>query len=440
MNSNADVLREQISKLVGQYYEEAFKPEPFIPGETAVPVSGRVFDEQEIKLLVDSALDFWLTTGRFSDKFEECLASFFGLRYASLTNSGSSANLLAISSLTSPRLKDRRLLAGDEIITVAAGFPTTVNPIIQNSLLPVFVDIEIPTYNIDVSMLEQALGPRTRGIILAHTLGNPFNIAAVTGFAKKHNLWLIEDCCDALGARYRGQLVGTFGDIATCSFYPAHHITMGEGGCVLTNDPLLRQTMVSFRDWGRDCWCEPGCDNTCGKRFDQTIAALPAGYDHKYTFSHIGYNLKLTDMQAAVGVAQLEKLSRFLDIRKKNFDILYTGLKDLTEFLILPQTTPESEPAWFGFPIAVRTNAPFSARELIRKLNEKKIATRLLFGGNLTRQPAYSGVKYRIIGELKKSDFVVDNVFWIGVYPGLTDEMLNYMLEVLHHFCRTLGR
>ncbi|NMC62718.1 MAG: lipopolysaccharide biosynthesis protein RfbH, partial [SAR324 cluster bacterium] len=427
--------RKEILRLVSQYYDEAFKPKAFVPEKSPIPVSGRVFDDNEISHLIESALDFWLTTGRFAQEFEEKFAGFFGLNHALLTNSGSSANLLALSCLCSPYLKERRLLPGDEIITVAAGFPTTVNPIIQNKMRPVFVDIEIPTYNIDVNMLEEAFGSKTRGIMLAHTLGNPFNIDKVMEFAGKHNLWVIEDCCDALGATYNNQHVGTFGHIATCSFYPAHHITMGEGGCVLTNDALLKKLMISFRDWGRDCWCAPGCDNTCGKRFEQTIGALPHGYDHKYTFSHIGYNLKLTDMQAAIGVAQLEKLPKFIQIRRRNFDFLFNGLSDLEEFLILPKATPNSEPSWFGFPIAVRPESPFSARQLIRGLDERNIGTRLLFGGNLTKHPAYSEVNYRVVGNLESSDFVVDNVFWVGLYPGLTNEMLNFVLEVIHDLC-----
>lgn len=440
MSPGSDELRGEILGLVERYYEEAFRPKAFIPGETPVPVSGRVFDAEDLKLLVESGLDFWLTTGRFARQFENDLAAFFGLSHAALVNSGSSANLLAVSCLRSDELKERKLSEGDEIITVAAGFPTTVNPIVQNSLVPVFVDVDIPTYNVSVSILEQALSPKTRGIILAHTLGNPFDVDAVCAFAKKNNLWMIEDCCDALGARFDGRFVGTFGDIATCSFYPAHHITMGEGGCVLTDNPILNRLMISFRDWGRDCWCEPGHDNTCGRRFDQTIGSLPHGYDHKYTFSHIGYNLKLTDMQAAVGVAQLEKLPRFLQARKNNFDYFFSQLRDLEEFLILPQTLEKAEPAWFGFPVAVREGAPFAARELIRKLEESRIGTRLLFGGNLIRQPAWKNVRYRVVGELCRSDFVVDNVFWVGVYPGLTPRMLAYVVEVFHDFCRNFTR
>jgi CDP-6-deoxy-D-xylo-4-hexulose-3-dehydrase len=349
-----------------------------------------------------------------------------------LVNSGSSANLAAVSALTSPRLGDRRLVPGDEVITVAAGFPTTVNPIFQNGLVPVFVDVTVPTYNVDVAQLEGALSPRTRALIIAHTLGNPFDLAAVTGFARRHGLWLIEDCCDATGSTYHGRKVGTFGDLATTSFYPAHHITMGEGGAVLTGQPLLRTLVESFRDWGRDCWCQPGCDNTCGKRFEWRHGGLPHGYDHKYTYSHVGYNLKLTDMQAAVGVAQLRKLDGFIGARRRNFQMLREGLREMEEFFILPQATPGSEPSWFGFPIAVRPDAPFSRNQVTSYLEERKIATRLLFGGNLVRQPAYDGREYRVAGSLKNADFVMNQVFWIGLYPGIGPAILEYMLESLH--------
>ncbi|HKR59170.1 MAG TPA: lipopolysaccharide biosynthesis protein RfbH, partial [Pyrinomonadaceae bacterium] len=389
MANEADVLRARISEMVSEYYSAAFPPREFVPGETPVPISGKVFDAKEIQLLVDAGLDFWLTSGRYAAQFENEFARFFGLRFAMLTNSGSSANLLALTCLTSPELKDKALRPGDEVITVAAGFPTTVNPIIQNGLVPVLVDVEIPNYNVDVDQLEAALSDRTRAVVLAHTLGNPFNLERVTSFVMQHNLWLIEDCCDAVGATYQGKHVGTFGDVATASFYPAHHVTMGEGGCVLTNKPVLKTLVESFRDWGRDCWCVPGVANTCGKRFEWQLGDLPYGYDHKYTYSHIGYNLKLTDMQAAVGVAQLEKLPGFIETRRKNFSFLYEGLRDLEEFFILPASTPGSDPSWFGFPLAVRNGAPFSRDEVLRNLEDKKIATRLLFGGNLLRQPAY---------------------------------------------------
>ncbi len=435
MNPSADEIRAQILALVGSYYEAAFTPGAFIPGQTPVPVSGRVFDAQELQFLVEAGLDFWLTTGRFAARFECEFARFFNLRYAMLVNSGSSANLLAVTCLTSPELGDRALRPGDEVITVAAGFPTTVNAILQNQLAPVFVDVEVPTYNVDVNQLEAACSERTRAIILAHTLGNPFDLGRVSSFARAHNLWLIEDCCDAVGACYQGEPVGTFGDLATVSFYPAHHITMGEGGCVLTNSSLMKKLVESFRDWGRDCWCETGHDATCGKRFDWQLGSLPRGYDHKYTYSHIGYNLKATDMQAAVGLAQLEKLPQFIQCRRENFDILYAGLKDLEEFFILPQATAGSQPSWFGFPLAVRPETKLERRELLRWLDGRKIGTRLLFGGNLTRQPAYEHAAFRVAGSLVNSDFVMDQVFWVGVYPGLSKEMLQYVVDSLHEYC-----
>jgi CDP-6-deoxy-D-xylo-4-hexulose-3-dehydrase len=428
-------LREQILALVSEYCEEVFAPLSFLPGEFPVPISGKVFDSAEMRLLVDSALDFWLTTGRFAERFEKEFARWFGVRDCVLVNSGSSANLLALSALTSPKLGDRRLRPGDEVITVAAGFPTTLNPILQNGLVPVFVDVAIPTYNVDAAQLDAALSPRTRAIFLAHTLGNPFDLDAVAAFAKRHHLCLVEDCCDAVGSTYHGRKVGTFGSLATTSFYPAHHITMGEGGSVLTNEPLLRTLVESFRDWGRDCWCDPGKDNTCGKRFDWQLGDLPAGYDHKYTYSHIGYNLKMTDMQAAVGVAQLAKLDGFIQARKHNFQALREGLRDLEELFILPEATPGSDPSWFGFPIAVRPEAPFSRNQATGYLEERKIATRLLFGGNLVRQPAYAGSPRRVIGSLENSDFVMNQVFWIGVFPGITAPMVDYIVEIFHALC-----
>ncbi len=427
-------LRDRIRGLVGEYYSEAFPAHVFVPGSSPVPISGRVFDEQELELLVESSLDFWLTTGRFAEQFEREFAKFVGAREAVLVNSGSSANLLAVTALTSHKLDDRRLRPGDEVITLAAGFPTTVNPILQNGLVPVFVDVHIPTFNVDVSYLEAALSGRTRAVIFAHTLGNPFDLDAVTAFAKKHGLWLIEDCCDALGSTYRGEKVGTFGDFATVSFYPAHHITMGEGGCVLTDKPLLRTLVESFRDWGRDCWCAPGNENTCGKRFDWQLGELPHGYDHKYIYSHVGYNLKATDMQAAVGVAQLKKLPEFIESRKRNFEYLKAGLKDVEEHFVLPTATPNSDPSWFGFPLLLRETAPFSRNALIEFLNGRKIGTRQLFGGNLVRQPAYAGLNYRVVGDLGNSDRVMNQAFWIGVYPGLTPAMLDYVLESVKEF------
>jgi len=436
MTDSADELRAQILATVERYYAAAFPERKFVPGETPVPISGKVFDAAEIRLLVDAGLDFWLTTGRYAAQFEDEFARIFGLRYAMLTNSGSSANLLALSCLTSPSLKERALQPGDEVITVASGFPTTVNPIIQNKLVPVFVDVEIPTYNVDVSQLESALSERTRAVSLAHTLGNPFDLKSVSEFVKKHNLWLIEDCCDAVGATYANRNVGTFGDLATVSFYPAHHITMGEGGCVLTNRPALKTLVESFRDWGRDCWCVPGVSNTCGKRFEWQLGDLPYGYDHKYTYSHIGYNLKLTDMQAAVGVAQLKKLPSFIEARRRNFNVLYDGLRDLEEFFILPRATPNSEPSWFGFPLAVRPDAPFTRDDVLRYLESYKIATRLLFGGNLLRQPAYQNIDHRKIGDLANSDFVMNQVLWMGVWPGLTDAMLSFVIDTLHRMVK----
>jgi CDP-6-deoxy-D-xylo-4-hexulose-3-dehydrase len=386
---------------------------------------------------VDSSLDFWLTTGRYAKQFEREFARFFKMRDAILVNSGSSANLLALTCLTSPLLRERQLRPGDEVITVASGFPTTVNPIFQNNLVPVFVDVEIPTYNIDVTQLDAAFSEKTRAVMIAHTLGNPFNLNAVTEFCKRHNLWLVEDCCDAVGALYNGQPVGRFGDVATVSFYPAHHITMGEGGAVLTDKPKLKKIIESFRDWGRDCWCDPGKDNTCGKRFDWQLGELPEGYDHKYTYSHIGYNLKVTDMQAAVGVAQLKKLPEFIEKRRANFNYLTQRLADLQDFIVLPQATPNSTPSWFGFPIYVRPEAPFTRDELIRWLEDHKIGTRLLFGGNLLRQPAYRGLKYRVIGDLHNADEIMRRVFWIGLYPGLTSSMLDYVGEMLTQLCET---
>ena len=439
MTDRADQLRRQILDLTAEYVAEAFPAKEFKPGLSPVPVSGKVIDAADIGSVVDSALDNWFTTGHFAEEFERKLARFVGVRCASLVNSGSSANLLAISALTSPKLGDRRLKPGDEVITVAAGFPTTVNPILQNRLVPVFVDVTLPTYEIDVSQLEAALSDRTRAVMIAHTLGNVFDLDAVTAFTRKHDLWLIEDCCDALGSTWLGSTgkarkVGTFGDIATVSFYPAHHITLGEGGAVLTDKPNLQVLIESFRDWGRDCWCHTGKENTCGKRFDWQLGSLPCGYDHKYTYSHIGYNLKATDMQAALGVSQIEKLPNFIERRKANLRYLHAALKPLADCLLLPEATPGSDPAWFGFPIAVRQDAPFTRQDLIAALEAKKIATRLLFAGNLLRQPAYQDCEYRAIGNLPNTDFVMNNVFWLGVYPGLTTEMLDFVAETILSF------
>ena len=434
--SAADRLREQIRQLVAEYHAQAFAPRPFVPGESGVPVSGKVFDAEDIQHAVDASLDFWLTTGRFAEQFEREFAKVMNVRDARLVNSGSSANLVALSALTSPTLGERALRPGDEVITVAAGFPTTLNPILQNNLVPVFVDVQLGTYDVDCSQLEAAVSPRTKAVMIAHTLGNPFDLDAVTAFCKKHNLWLVEDCCDAVGSTYKGQQVGSFGDISTASFYPAHHITMGEGGAVMTNRPSLTKLIESFRDWGRDCWCAPGKDNTCGKRFQWQLGKLPCGYDHKYTYSHIGYNLKLSDMQAAVGVSQLKKLPGFIAARKANFQKLTEGLSDLQDVLRLPQATPGADPSWFGFPLAVLPESGLTRESVIAHLNDAKIGTRLLFGGNLLRQPAYADAKYRTVGELPNTDYVMNNVFWIGVYPGLSAEMIAYIVEQLHQAVR----
>ncbi len=432
MSPSAAALRQHILELTAQFHAEAHATRPFTPGETPVPVAGRVCDSEDLCSLVDSSLDLWLTTGRFAAQFERSFARFFGVRNATLVNSGSSANLAALSALTSPKLGERRLQPGDEVITVAAGFPTTVNPIIQNGCVPVFVDVTVPGYNIDAARLEEALSSRTRAVMLAHTLGNPFNLDAVAAFVKRHSLWLVEDCCDAVGSEYGGRKVGTFGDLATTSFYPAHHITMGEGGAVLSDKPLLKTIVESFRDWGRDCWCEPGKDNTCGKRFDWQLGDLPCGYDHKYTYSHIGYNLKLTDMQAAIGVSQLKKLPAFIEQRRANFNALRAALAGLEEFFLLPEPTPGSLPSWFGFPIAVRPGAPFTRNDVVAHLEARKIGTRLLFGGNLARQPAYRDVRFRVAGPLDNTDFVMERVFWIGVYPGITPAMRDWVVESFH--------
>ncbi|MBK9712525.1 MAG: lipopolysaccharide biosynthesis protein RfbH [Kouleothrix sp.] len=439
MTKRAEELRSQILALTREYYSEQWPERSFCPDQTPVPVSGKVFDADELELLVDAALDFWLTTGRFARQFELEFARWMGVRHVSLVNSGSSANLVALTALTSPQLGERRLRPGDEVITAAAGFPTTVNPIIQNQLIPVFLDVHIPTYNIEPAQLAMAVGPRTKAIMIAHTLGNPFDLDAVMEVARRHGLWVIEDTCDAVGAEYRGRKVGTFGDLATVSFYPAHHITMGEGGAVLTNSPSLKKIVESFRDWGRDCWCEPGVDNTCGKRFDWQLGDLPRGYDHKYTYSHIGYNLKLSDMQAAVGVAQLKKLPQFIDQRRRNFVFLSEALQPLAKFLILPEPTPGSAPSWFGFPITVRESAPLSRNALVQHLERHKIATRLLFGGNLLRQPAYQDIVYRAVGNLDATDRVMNQTFWVGVYPGLDEARLGHIAQCMTEAFAAVG-
>lgn len=425
----AEAIREQILQLTREFVAERWGNSPGTAPEGLMPVSGRVWDASEVTSLVDASLDFWLTAGRFAQRFESEFAAWFGQRRCLLVNSGSSANLVAVSGLRSPRLGDRALQAGDEVITCASGFPTTINPIIQNGLKPVFLDAHIPTYNMSTEHLEEAIGPRTRAIVLAHTLGNPFDLDTVTAVAKKHDLFLIEDTCDAVGATYDGQLVGTFGDIATVSFYPAHHITMGEGGAVLCQSPVLARVLESIRDWGRDCWCPPGESNTCGKRFEWQLGELPAGYDHKYIYSHIGYNLKATDMQAAVGVAQLEKLDEFVGIRRANFELLHGALSPLEHKLILPEWSPRAEPSWFGYPITVRDGVDRSA--LVRFLEENGVATRQLFAGNIVRQPSFRSVDYRVVGSLDGADQIMRDTFWVGVYPGLTGDHIQRTAEVV---------
>jgi len=427
-------FRQLILDLVGQYARSFHAPKPFVPGESPVPVSGKVVGEADMRSLVDSALDMWLTTGRFNAEFERKLAANIGVRHALTTNSGSSANLLALSSLTSPMLRKRALKPGDEIITCATGFPTTVNPALQYGLVPVFVDVDIPTYNIKPEMIEAGISEKTRAIMVAHTLGNPFDLDTVMEVAKKHNLWVVEDCCDALGATYNGQAVGTFGDIGTLSFYPAHHITMGEGGAVFTKSNVLKLLIESMRDWGRDCWCEPGKDNTCGKRFGHKLGALPEGYDHKYTYSHCGYNLKITDMQAAVGVTQLDRLAEFIEVRRRNFQLLTEAFRPFEEYFILPEATAKSDPSWFGFVLTVREDAPFQRDDLVRYLDARKIGTRLLFGGNLTRQPYMKDRHYRVVGDLTNSNIVTERTFWIGLYPGINAGHVNYMATIVGDF------
>lgn len=429
-----EALRKEISALVEQYAQLAHAPQPFVPGQSAVPVSGKVIGAAELKNMVDASLDGWLTTGRFNAEFERRLAEYLGVKHLITVNSGSSANLVAFSALTSPRLGERAIKPGDEVIGVAAGFPTTVNPILQFGAVPVFVDVDLATHNIDASQLEAAISPKTKAIMLAHSLGNPFNLDVVTAICKKYNLWLVEDCCDALGATYNGQLVGTFGDIATLSFYPAHHITMGEGGAVFTNNAELKLIAESFRDWGRDCYCPPGKDNTCNKRFCWKLGNLPEGYDHKYTYSHLGYNLKITDMQAACALAQLDRLDDFIAARKANFAYLKERLQSCTEFLHLPEATPNSEPSWFGFPVVLKESSGIKRVDLLNYLDQNKIATRLLFAGNLTRQPYMIGRNYRVSGELTNTDVVMNQTFWLGVFPAVTKEMIDYMAEKLEEF------
>lgn len=426
-----DELGLSISNLVKQGFKELHPGTPFVPGETSIPVTGKVFGPEEISNAVRASLEFWLTSGPYSLDFESRFAKVVGMRHAFMVNSGSSANLLALSALTSPRLGDRALRPGDEVITVAAGFPTTVTPILQNGLVPVYVDVDLSTYVANEAALEEAISPKTRAVMMAHTLGNPFNLDLVAKLAEKYNLWVIEDSCDGLGGTYRGQTLGSFGDLSTFSFYPAHHITTGEGGAVLTKKALMKPIVESFRDWGRDCWCAPGCDNTCLKRYEWTLGELPAGYDHKYTYSHLGYNLKSGDIQAAIGLAQLDRLPDFIAARRKNWLYLLDGLRGLEEFLILPSPTENSDPSWFGFALTVRESSPITRNALVQELNEKKIGTRLLFGGNLLRQPAFMGTPRRVIGDLPNTDIVMNDTFWIGVWPGLTLPMLDFMIETM---------
>lgn len=433
--------RQAVLDAARRYYDLKFAPrEHFTAGETYVRYAGRVFDADEMLHLVDSSLDMWLTAGRFASRLEKALATFYGLRHASLVNSGSSANLVALFALTSPRLGDRRIQPGHEVITAAAGFPSTVTPIVQAGAIPVFVDLAPPTYNAQPESIEAAISPRTRAIMLAHTLGNPFAVTEVADIAKRHGLFLVEDNCDAAGSLYDGSLTGTFGDIATLSFYPPHHMTTGEGGAVLSGSPLLRTIIESFRDWGRDCWCAPGRDNTCGKRFDWDLGDLPHGYDHKYIYSHLGFNLKMTDMQASVGCAQLEKLSSFGTARRANWRHFRTALAPYEEFLVLPEATPRSDPSWFGFPITVRERAPFERRDIVDHLESHKVATRMLFAGNLVRQPAFAGVRHRVAGTLDGTDRIMTNTFWLGVYPGITDEMRRYVVGILEEFFNAVRR
>ncbi|WP_278412616.1 lipopolysaccharide biosynthesis protein RfbH [Stutzerimonas kunmingensis] len=437
-DQTAQQLRQQISELVGRYADLHMAPGPFVPGQSNVPPSGKVIGSGELQAMTDAVLDGWLTTGRFNEAFEKRMARYLGRRYVLTTNSGSSANLLAFSALTSPRLGERAIRKGDEVIGVAAGFPTTVNPILQFGAVPVFVDVELGTYNIDPALVEAAISPKTKAIMLAHTLGNPFNLKVIRDLCDRHGLWLIEDCCDALGSLYEGRQVGGFGDIGTLSFYPAHHITMGEGGAVFTDSPLLKRIIESFRDWGRDCYCAPGEDNTCGKRFCWQLGDLPEGYDHKYTYSHLGYNLKITDMQAACALAQMDRLDDFIATRKRNFAWLSERLAGSTDQLILPQATPGSDPSWFGFPITLRDGCGAERVELLRYLDEQRVGTRLLFAGNLTRQPYMQGQQYRVSGELKITDKVMRDTFWIGLWPGLGEAHLEHAAHSLETCMRRL--
>ena len=440
IKSKAESIKEKISHLIKDYYDEVYAGKKFVAGESNIPVSGKVFDEKELQYITEAALDGVFTTGRFNAAFEKKLASYIGVRSVITVNSGSSANLIAAATLTSNQLGHRALKPGDEFITVAASFPTTINPFLSYGLVPVFLDVEIPTYEVDITSLEEAIGPKTKAIVIAHTLGNVFKIEEVRKIARKHKLWLVEDCCDALGATYNGKHVGTFGDIGTLSFYPAHHITMGEGGAVFTSDASLKKIMESFRDWGRDCWCEPGKDNTCAKRFDWQLGELPHGYDHKYIYSELGFNLKITDMQAALGLAQLDKLDEFVRIRRRNFERLKAGLAGLADKLVLPEATENADPSWFGFLITVKPDAGITRNELIFKLTQRKIATRLLFAGDIRKQPYFKHHSYRTIGKLPNTDIILNQTFWVGVTPMINDEMVDYTVEVFHEiFSKSKG-
>jgi CDP-6-deoxy-D-xylo-4-hexulose-3-dehydrase len=429
-----DMLRQEIAKLVEQYADVALQSKPFIAGESTIPPSGKVIGTKELQLMVEASLDGWLTTGRFNNAFETRLAEFIGVKHLISVNSGSSANLVAFNTLTSPKLGERAIKKGDEVIGVAAGFPTTVNPIVQFGAIPVFVDVDMATHNVNADLIEAAITPKTKAIMLAHTLGNPFDVGKVKAICEKHNLWLIEDCCDALGAKFNGQNVGTFGDIATLSFYPAHHITMGEGGAVFTNNPQLKIIAESFRDWGRDCYCAPGCDNTCGDRFGQKFGSLPHGYDHKYVYAHLGYNLKISDMQAACGLAQMDRVEGFIEKRNRNFSFLKKRLSSLSDFLEMPEPTPNSEPSWFGFPITLKESAGVGRLELLKFLDQNKIGSRLLFAGNLTRQPYFKDVAHRVVGKLTNTDRTMNQTFWIGLYPALGAEQFEFVAEKLEEF------
>ena len=434
MDSKLTDLIDSISKLA---FNTLHQPPKFEAGVTPIPVTGKYFDSDEIEAAIRASVNFWLTSGPETEVFERKLAEFVQVRKSFMVNSGSSANLLALTALTSKTLGDRRLLPGDEVITVAAGFPTTVTPILQNNLIPVYVDVELPTYVADYRKIEEAIGPRTKAIMMAHTLGNPIELAEISRIAKEFNLWVIEDACDALGGKYDGQMLGSFGDLATLSFYPAHHITTGEGGAVLTRHVSLKPVIESFRDWGRDCWCAPGCDNTCAKRFDWKLGDLPSGYDHKYIYSNLGYNLKSGDIQAAIGNVQLDKLPIFVKSRIENWDYLRKGLGDLQEFLILPEPTPKSEPSWFGFALTVKSESPVTRNDLVRALNARNIGTRLLFGGNLLKQPAFKETPRRILGDLRNTDSIMNNTFWLGVWPGITKNMLDYVIDSVHELLKS---